>query len=137
MPLVTVNTSGLRDVAAALRQAAKRLPTAHRAALREGAEKIAVDARAKASWSTRIPGSVRVKARGDRVSVTADAPDAAPLENRGKEGEFKHPVFGNAGVVVSQKARPFLHPAARINEPKLVDGTLEAIDKTMTEAGFK
>jgi len=137
LPLVTVNTSGLRDVAASLRQAAKRLPAAHRTALLKGAERIAVDARAKASWSTRIPGSVKVKALGSRISVTADAPNAAPLENRGKEGEFKHPVFGNPDVVVSQKARPFLRLAARLNEPKLVDRALEAIDKTMTEVGFK
>jgi hypothetical protein len=137
LPLVTVNTSGLRDAAAALRHAARRLPTAHRTALREGAEKIAVDARAKASWSIRIPGSVRVKTFGRRISVTADAPNAAPLENRGKRGTFKHPVFGNADVVVEQEARPFLHPAAELNEPKLVDGVLQAIDKTMTEAGFK
>jgi len=137
LALVTGNTSDLRDVAAALRHVSKRLPTAHRTALRKGAENIAVDARAKSGWSTRIPSSVRVTPRGNRIAVTADAPNAAPLENRGKPGEFKHPVFGNPDVVVSQNSRPFLHPAARLNEPKLVDRALEAIDKTMTEAGFK
>lgn len=137
MPLVTVNVSGLRDAATALRQAARKLPSAHREALRAGAEQIADDARAKASWSKQIPRSVRVRARAGGLSVTADAPNAAPLENRGKPGEFRHPVFGQAGVVVSQKARPFLHPAAVLNEPKLVDGALEAVDKVMTEAGFE
>jgi len=94
LPLVTVNTSAFVMSPHRSARQPNGCQLAHRTALLKGAERIAVDARAKASWSTRIPGSVEVKALGSRISVTADAPNAAPLENRGKEGEFKHPVFG-------------------------------------------
>jgi hypothetical protein len=133
---ITVDVSGIRDCAAALRKAARKLPAEHRIALQEGGELIANTAKAKSSWSTQIPRSVQARSIGPLTSVTADAPNAAPLENRGRQGTFKHPVFGNQKNIVSQKARPFLHPAAEASGPFLVDNALEHVGKVMTEAGF-
>lgn len=64
----------------------------------------------------RIQRSFRIVGRGDNVVVYAggpSAPEAAPLENDGKFGTFRHPVFGNREVWVAQKGRPFFTPAFR------------------------
>lgn len=78
-------------------------------------EIVAAEVRKNADFSTKIPGSVGVRRRGTRVRIQAGgtkAPDAAPLENHGNPGTFRHPVFGNFDVWVSQPARPSLTKAA-------------------------
>ena len=42
---------------------------------------------------------------GDRVDVKK-APEAAPINNKGQAGTFRHPVFGH-DVWVDQAAHPF------------------------------
>lgn len=71
-----------------------------------------------AGFSSRIPGAVRTSvAFGSRtggVRVYVDqrkAPHARPLENSGKPGTFRHPVFGNRENWVSQPAHPFFFPS--------------------------
>ncbi|WP_062441258.1 HK97 gp10 family phage protein [Herbidospora daliensis] len=88
-----------------------------RPALKRGAEPVLSQARANASWSSRIPRATRIttkfaKRRGGVVIVTSAkrAPHARPFE--GISGDpFRHPVFGNRDVWVAQKARPFLFDA--------------------------
>lgn len=98
-----------------------KVPVQVRAAVRpavnQAAELIAAQARANASWSSRIPGaistSVRFSSRGGavvRVSSAA-APHARPYEGIGNPGStFRHPVYGNDWWV-EQAERPFLIPA--------------------------
>ncbi len=92
--------------------------------------------------------SIHVEGTGFRTSIIAggaSAPEAALLENGGRKGYFKHPVFersthirytsksnrraissGQAGAApwVSQKAHPFMRPA--------VDKNLKYITETIT-----
>ena len=93
--------------------------------------------------------SIHVEGNGFRTSIVAGgaaAPEAALLENGGRQGYFKHPVFERASqtrfttksnrnaitsgassgtVWVSQKAHPFMRPA--------VDKNLKYIAETITE----
>jgi hypothetical protein len=72
-----------------------------------------------------------VSATGFSVKVTAGgaaAPDAAPLENSGQQGTFRHPVV-NPDVWVSQQARPFLAPAADASEAEVTAAVELLADK--------
>jgi hypothetical protein len=86
--------------------------------LRRGIREAAIPAvravQASASWSSRIPGAVKAqpfftaKRAGARIVVDAkQAPEAAPLDNHGQSGPFRHMVFGNRNNWVDQPARPF------------------------------
>lgn len=111
--------------------------------LRAAGRLVADDAKLRASWSTRIPRAISVRTSFTKnrpgVSVVVDrkrAPHARPYEHGGREGKFRHPVFGNREVWVSQVARPFLAPAfdAKNNEAgRLIT---EAVDETTRDAGF-
>ncbi len=72
-----------------------------RPGIREATEPILSQAKANASWSTRIPRATRVKAafgkRTAGVSIVVSAkraPHARPYEHDGEPGTFRHPVFG-------------------------------------------
>ncbi len=99
------------------------------AGLLVGGEAVEKVAKQKASFSTRIPATIKARLHGTRVEVQAggsDAPHAGPLDHRGVAGSFKHPVFGQGSV--SQRARPFFEPALVEASPatvKAVDDALE------------
>ncbi len=70
-----------------------------------------------AKFSSSIPKAVRMttsftsKTGGVRIWVDAEkAPGARPVENLGREGTFRHPVFGNRERWVEQQAHPFFFP---------------------------
>jgi len=115
MAELSIDTKALRSFAKALRVAEPALAKGLRLAYRAAGDEVASDARRRADYSTRIPGSIRVRTtQTAAVSVIAGGPqalDAAPLEHQGLPGSFRHPVFGNRAVWVDQTARPFLHPA--------------------------
>lgn len=83
-------------------------------ALRTVARRTLAKAQANASFSKRIPASGRVRMTGlnAKIQFGGDAaPDAAPIENRGK-GHVRHPVFGNKNVWTDKNSPPaFLAPA--------------------------
>jgi len=141
--LVTLDLSGLRDFATAVRKASPELRKALRAGLKEGGDIVADEARARSSWSSRIPGSIRVRTAGIRVSVVAGgakAPDGAPYENKGLPGQFRHPVFAQGDRAswtwVNQKARPFLRPAAEATAPEVADKVAANVLEVLSDAGF-
>lgn len=95
-----------------------------RPALRKAAQPVLAEARARASWSTRIPGATSIgtglTARRVGVSIRVSArkaPHARPYEHGGRQGTFRHPVFPDPTRTrgewnwVAQRARPFLRPA--------------------------
>lgn len=139
--LVTIDLSELREFSAIIRQTSPKVYRALGDGLREAGMVIADEARARSStFSTRIPASIRVRKVGIRVSVTAgdeNALDAAPLENKGIEGFFRHPVFGNRDVWVNQQAHPYLRPAAEAQGERTADKVLESIARALDQAGFK
>lgn len=141
--LVTIDLSGLRGLATALRKAQPELVKTFRAALRQGGELVANDVReSTARWSTRIPQTVRTRTSGIRVSVIAGgarAPHAAAYEHRGEPGDVRHPVFGNRQVWTSKNtpARPSLRPSAERRAPEVADTVLDGVDEVLHQVGFE
>lgn len=137
--MIRVDTSQLKTFATALRKTAPDLFKEFGAGLRAGGLIIAEDAKQRANFSTRIPPSIKVRRSGVSVKIIAGgdtAPEAAPLENQGQSGTFRHPVFGNFDVWVNQQARPFLAPAVEANEEAVVVQVLATVDGTFRKLGF-
>lgn len=139
------DASQLRKLGATLR---KQQPDVHRAVRRavlDAAKLIAEDAKGKADWSTRIPGTIRASSSGVNTAVVraggAAAPHAAAYEHAGASGAFRHPVYPRGDETrdqwtwVSEDARPFLHPALmdRFDETVLAlrDAVEVAVDKAI------
>jgi hypothetical protein len=112
--------------------------------LRQVAEPVLAKARQNASWSTRIPGATRISVgfgrRSAGVAITVSsvkAPHARPLENLGRQGNVRHPLFGNRERWVSQRARPFLFPAMASADEALVRETGRVVDEVARKHGFR
>ncbi len=101
--------------------------------LKAAGELVAAAARRNASFSTRIPRTIRTRRRGGAVEVVAGgpkAPGAMPIDNRGVPGLFRHPVFGH-DVWVKQQAQPFMEPALAEAGPA-AEAAIEAeLDRTI------
>lgn len=118
--IIEIDVAALREAAAQMRAT---IPAAHAAAkkaLEAGGEMVAKTAAANASYSDRIPGSLRVTVSGTllvKVYAGGDAAtDAAAIENRGK-GFVRHPVFGNRAAFTDKNSHPaFLQPAGEHDE---------------------
>lgn len=118
--------------------------------LREAGRMVADDAKRRASWSTRIPSTIRMTTsfRYDREGVTVTAgnsstPHARPFEDVGGRGKFRHPVFADTENRtrrgwrwVSQTSRPFLFPAAKANEAAATAAIRSALDDAAKALGF-
>lgn len=153
---IEADTASLNRLARDLSAAAPEAWAACRASLREAGDIVAADARQRASFSTRIPGTIHTVSRLGVVKVRAGgagAPNAAPIENEGREGVFRHPLWGswerpeggykNHGKTWinddprNQKARPFLAPAlaakSQIVAEKIADAVNAAVVRTIRE----
>lgn len=111
--------------------------------LREAGKIVAADAKLRASWSTRIPRAISVRTSFTKtrpgVSVIVDrkkAPHGRPYEHGGGPGTFRHPVFGNREIWVSQRARPFLEPALEAKGNEAGRRITDAVDEATRDAGF-
>jgi hypothetical protein len=105
---------------------------------------VADDAKARASWSTRIPRAIRVSTsftgRRPGVSVIVNkskAPHARPYEHGGEPGKFRHPRWGDRRRWFDQQARPFLAPALQAKGDTAGRLITEAVDQTTRDAGFR
>jgi hypothetical protein len=114
-----------------VRRACPEAWKALRVRLRAIGEVVAQDARADASYSTRIPQTIKVRVTsGGNVKVVMGgdaAPDAVPIENKGK-GFVRHPTFGKrgAGDWTSKNSHPaILLPAFA----KRADWALEEMER--------
>lgn len=135
-----IDTSQLKEIGKRLRAANPVLAKQLRLRLRALGQEVADEAKEQADWSTRIPGSIRVRVSGFSVKVVANAdgtaPDAAPYEHNGVAGPFRHPVFGNTDVWVSQDSRPFLAPALESKADLVEVIATGIIDDTLREVGI-
>lgn len=144
--------------AAVLREALNRIPSQlqrqTRSALRLAAAPIVADAKARASWSTRIPGAISSRIRfagnkaGVRITVSAAKADhARPYEGllaRARDSRrigFRHPVFASERfrqqwVWVNEPFRPFLQPAVEAGSPGVERALLAAVDDVLRRNGF-
>ena len=138
--MFSADASSLRKLGKQLRQSKPEVYRQVRRAVLASAKVIADDARQRASWSTRIPGTVRASTSGPFTAVVraggASVPHAGPIEHAGKQGTFRHPVFADQSKTrgewewANQQARPFLHPAALDH----LDETVLALGVAVTSA---
>ncbi len=136
---IHIDVSELRQLSTALKKVEPKLQKQFFKDLNAGGQIVAARAKANASFSSRIPKTIKVRRRGVSVSVVAGgpgAPDAAPFENRGESGTFRHPVFGNTQVWVDQQAHPFLAPAGRDSIPQVVGSIRAGVDTAFKSAGL-
>lgn len=114
-----------------------------RPGLRTAGRMVADQAKVNASWSTRIPGAIRVSVRFSGtpgVSVIVDkrkAPHGRPHEHGGRPGTFRHPLFGDRSRWYSQRARPFLAPAAEAKSRAAAREIHRVVDRVTRDAGFR
>lgn len=142
---VSFDTEELRRLVADLKQLDDGRPilNALRSNLRKAGEPIKRQVQANAAWSSRIPAAVAIatafsaKNAGILLKVNAKkAPEARVLENRGQTGTFRHPVFGNNKVWVTQHARPFFFDEVAQHMPEVAEAADAAMAEAATAAGF-
>jgi hypothetical protein len=115
-----------------------------RPALVRAATPILRDAKDRSSWSSRIPGAIKLRlslsARNPGVRLVTDvaaAPHARPFEGQGdNRPTFRHPVFGR-DVWVQQRKRPFFFPAARAGAEGVMRESSAAVVAAARSAGFR
>ncbi|MGW4426430.1 HK97 gp10 family phage protein [Streptosporangium sp. NPDC004631] len=137
--------SEIQRLIADLRRVPSELRAELRPAVQRAAREVLAEARSRASWSSRIPGAMRVSVRftgpaaGASVIVSATrAPHARPYEGlTTRGGDFRHPVFGNRDRWVPQAARPFLFPAARATREQVVREIDQAVERVLRRTGWR
>ena len=133
---IYVDTSQLTKLARNLRLAAPQVWAAARVELREAGEIIAADARGRASFSTKVPQSIRVIQRAGNVRVRAggpSAPNAVALESHGK-GHPRHPLFGNRKYWYTNKTPAYLAPALEANAKVVAVRMGETLTRAVSRA---
>lgn len=142
---MTTEYVGLRLLVGELGRMSPAAKQELRRGLRAAGKTVLQQAKSNASWSSRIPGAMRLATRTGaknagvflRVDATR-APHARPYEGIGtRAGFFRHPVFGNRDVWVSQAQRPFLVPAAQAGRPAVVKAGEDAVKAAARAGGFR
>jgi hypothetical protein len=139
---IVANTSQIQALGRRLRETPPELRKAIRAELRAAAKVVADAAKVRASWSQKIPGTIKVKGSGFTLRIAAggpDAPAAVAFEVGSKRhpGVNRHPVFAAVGGAayanprrwVDQPTRPYLAPALKDKQPEI----LLALGRAATE----
>lgn len=141
---VRISAPDLSKLAKDLKAADKELLKELRKGMRAAAQPALSRAKSNASFSRRIPGAITISvtfpARGARVRVrvnSAKAPHGRAIENGGKPGTFRHPVFGNRDRWVDQPARPFFWPAMDGAKEDAAREIERVADEVTRKAGFK
>lgn len=145
MSVPTVAIEG-RDQVLQLRRDLLKIPTnlrkEIRPALREAAENVKRGAQGNSHWSSRIPAAMRI-----RVSFAQNRPGVFIVVDKGKApharpyegiivGSFRHPVFGDRDVWVTQQTRPYLVPALESNEGETFTLIRSTVDEVMAKLGL-
>lgn len=135
--------SEIRKLIADLGKVPAELRTELRPAIQRAAQEVLAEARSRASWSSRIPGATRIairftgKAAGASVVVSAArAPHGRPYEHLGAGGTFRHPVYGR-DTWVTQRARPFLFPAAAAKREAVARAIDQAVEQALRRTGWR
>jgi hypothetical protein len=113
--------------------------------LRRAGELVRTEARANASWSSRIPRAIGLRSvtRGAQAGVllrvnAAKAPHGRAYEGmqRGsRTGSFRRPVYGKAWV--NQPTRPYLVPALKSKREAVQEELVLVVDDVAALAGFR
>ncbi len=142
-----IDTAELKNFAKGLRLVDRSLYLKMNKKIRVAAQVVADDAKARASWSTKIPATIRVRGGLARLSVVAGkgVPYAVPYEYGGKKmakGTFKHPVYAAVGSAryedkgswPTERTRPFLVPALAAHRTEVMEAMVIAVNETIDEA---
>lgn len=139
---IVIDTKQFSALTRGIRASGPAGKAAVRGAMRESAEIVKAEAARRASFSSRIPGSLKARATATNFKVSAGgeaAPDAAPIENKGR-GHVRHPTFSpRSGVAervgwTDKNSRPaFLSPALEAHTEEIA----ELIADQLTEAVAK
>lgn len=111
-----------------------------RPAILKAGQPVLMQMKANASWSSRIPAATTMRASGMSAGVefrvnARRAPHARPLE--GLSGDpFRHPVYGNREVWVSQPARPFFYRAVQDKADEVINALGDAVMAVAARHGF-
>jgi hypothetical protein len=134
-----IDVSELKNLGKALHRAAPLVEREFNKGMKSYGDLVAADAKTKANFSSRIPGTIKARRRGRSVSVVAggsNAPHAPAFEHGGQGGSFRHPVYGNFDAWVEQPAHPYLHPAAEENLSKGLVIILHEVDSAIVRSGI-
>lgn len=100
--------------------------------------------RSESAWSTKIPRATRLnisfskKTAGAAITTNRfKAPNARPMENRGREGFFRHPVNADKTVWVRQRSRPYISKATQPFAAKFDAEILSVVDQVARAHGFR
>jgi hypothetical protein len=138
-------TAELRKFIASFEKLPADLRKGMRPMLKSTGDHALAQARSNASWSSRIPRSLRTTVsltkRSAGVSLTANlkvAPHARALENLGKPGMIRHPVNRDGTKFASQPARPYFFKTQDSAMLKDIDQKIGGVvDETSRAHGFK
>jgi HK97 gp10 family phage protein len=113
---------------------------------KKAAGPVADQARANASWSSRIPAAMSVgvsssrRYPGAQIKVDKDRAPHARLYEWGsgrRATSFRHPVYGNRENWVEQSTRPFIRPAIRAKGEEFIKACDRVVDETARANGFR
>jgi hypothetical protein len=127
---VVVDTSQLSRLAKDLRLAAPEVWKAYRVTVRKLAQPLLAGMQRRASYSTRIPasGKIRVTSGGNvKIVFGGDAaPNAAAIENRGR-GFVRHPI-PNTDAWTEKNSHPaFMSPELDAHVEEVAKGVGDAV----------
>jgi len=120
------------------------LRASFQSALKDAGTLVANDAKARASFSTRIQGSIRVVLTARTLAIRAggaSAPMAITFESLDGTTPYRHPVFARGSnrkkwTWRPQTPRPYMVPALANNQEKVVDMVADGLVKAFTENGW-
>lgn len=137
---LNIDTREIKRLADDLRALGPEVGVALRGGIRVILGVVAEEARRRSDYSKRIPGSIRVRVspRGFSGSVSAGgaaAPDAAPIENKGR-GHVRHPIpnTGSPGQWTDKNSHEaFLAPSVQAKDAELETMVDALLTKTIEE----
>ncbi len=112
MAVVGIYATGVAELRRALREFTPAVRKSFDRRLKDIARSAADDARARASWSKKIPPGITSGAtnRGPYIRYRGTAPTIGRLDEL--RAAWRHPLFGDRMHWYAQRGRKFLQPAA-------------------------
>ena len=115
------------------------------ARMREAAQFVADDAKARAGWSKTIPASIRLAGGASQISIVAGgraSRQAQNFEGYPSGRPRSHPVFAGGQDRahwhwVAMPPRPYLRPAIEANADKLTEIIAKAVDDWTRKLGYR
>ncbi len=151
-PMYAIDTGDLKQFARGLRIVDRKLYLKLNKRLREAAQVVVDDAKARASWSTKIPPTIKATGGATRLYIVAgkEIPYAKLYEygTKGRKNAVRHPAWPRPkgkynqlaggvpwqGVWAQVPTRPFLRPAIIANRHLLLDAAVSAVNEIMDQA---